>query len=152
MRTSHSTSRSSIFCSLREALIVALSFALATSLVVAVQGHAQEPAPSTNSPGWVVIPVSEYESLRARAFPAEHEPEAPPVEATLTRVDYDLQVNSSGDLAYGRASLTVDVIKDGWVRVAIPAGLLVREARLDGKEVSLVSGVAGKSGQLSALL
>jgi hypothetical protein len=97
--------------------------------------------------------VSEYESLRARAFPAEHEPEAPPVEATLTRVDYDLQVNSNGDLASGRASLTVDVIKDGWVRVAIPAGLLVREARLDGKLVSLISGSPGKGGnQLSAVL
>src|SRR6516225_1536303 len=152
MRTSDPTSRSSIFCSLREALIVSLSFALATFLIAAVQAHGQEPAPSTSSPGWVVIPVSEYESLRARAFPTEHEPEAPPVEATLTRVDYDLQVNPNGDLASGRANLTVDVIKDGWVRVAIPSGLLVREARLDGKEVSLVSGVAGKSGQLSAVL
>src|SRR5215472_14830796 len=153
MRTSHATSRSSIFCSLREALIVSLSFALATFLIAVVQAHGQEPAPSTSSPGWVVIPVSEYESLRARAFPAEHEPDAPPVEATLTRVDYDLHVNANGDLASGRASLTVDVIKDGWVRVAIPAGLLVREARLDGKLVSLVSGTPGKGGsQLSAVL
>src|SRR5215831_5554743 len=154
MRTSHPTSRSSIFCfSLREALIVSLSFALATFLIAVVQAHGQEPAPSTSSPGWVVIPVSEYESLRARAFPTEHEPEAPPVEATLTRVDYDLQVNPNGDLASGRASLTVDVIKDGWVRVGIPPGLLVREARLDGKLVSLVAGTPGKgSGQLSAML
>jgi hypothetical protein len=36
--------------------------------------------------------------------------------------------------------LTVDVLKDGWVRVPIPGGLLVREARLDGKLVSLVDG------------
>jgi hypothetical protein len=36
----------------------------------------------------------------------------------------------------------VDVLKDGWARVPIPAGLLVREARVDGKLVSLVySGV-----------
>jgi hypothetical protein len=75
------------------------------------------------------------------------------VEATLTRVDYDLHVNGTGDLATGQASLTVDVIKDGWVRVAIPSGLLVREARLDGKLVSLVSGMPGKGGnQLSAVL
>src|SRR5215469_14123433 len=153
MRTSHKTSRSSIFCSLREALIVSLSFALATFLVAAVGAHGQEPPASASSPGWVVIPVSEYESLRARAFPGEHDPEAPPVEATLTRVDYDLQVNASGDLASGRASLTVDVIKDGWVRVAIPAGLLVREARLDGKLVSLVPHTGGKGGEhLSAVL
>ncbi len=53
-------------------------------------------------------------------------------------MDYDLHV--TGDLAAGRASLTVDVLKDGWVRVPVPAGLLVREARLDGKPVSLVPG------------
>jgi hypothetical protein len=81
----------------------------------------------------------------------EHDPEPPPIDATLTRVDYDLHI--TGDLAAGRASLTVDVLKDGWVRVPIPSGLLVREARLDGKPVSLVSGGAGKGGtQLSVLL
>jgi hypothetical protein len=35
-------------------------------------------------------------------------------------------------------------LKDGWVRVPVPAGLLVREARLDGKLVSLVPGAQGK--------
>ncbi|HYT21794.1 MAG TPA: hypothetical protein VEW05_16395 [Candidatus Polarisedimenticolia bacterium] len=86
-----------------------------------------------------------------RAYPTEREPEPPPVETTLTRVDYDLRID--GELASGRASLTVDVLKDGWVRVPVPAGLLVREARLDGKLVSLVPSVGGKAGsQLSALL
>ena len=151
MRTSTNLSRNYIFSSLREPLIVALSFALATLFVAALTAHAQEPAPAPAALGWVVIPVDEYQHLRARAFPAEREPEPPPVEATLTRVDYDLRI--VGDLATGRASLTVDVIKDGWVRVAIPSGLLVREARLDGKLVSLVPGPAGKSGsQLSAML
>src|SRR3981189_1358550 len=104
-----------------------------------------------HSPGWVVLPVEEYRTLHARAFPVERDPEPPPVEATLTRVDYDLRINS--DLASGRASLTVDVLKDGWVRVPIPVGLLVREARLDGKLVSLVPGAGAKAGgQLSALL
>jgi len=103
-------------------------------------------------PGWVVIGLDEYKTLRAKAYPPEHEPEPPPVEATLSRVDYDLHVN--GEFAYGRASLTIDVLKDGWVRVPIPAGLLVREAKLDGRSVSLVSGpAAGKSGsQLAAVL
>jgi hypothetical protein len=101
--------------------------------------------------GWVVIPVEEYRVLRAKAYPLDHDPEPPPLDVTLTRVDYDLHV--AGDLAAGRASLTVDVLKDGWVRVPVPAGLLVREARLDGKEVSLVPGAPGKSGaHLSALL
>src|SRR2546429_866491 len=104
-----------------------------------------------HSPGWVVLPVEEYRTLHARAYPTEREPEPPPVEATLTRIDYDLRID--GELASGRASLTVDVLKDGWVRVPIPAGLLVREARLDGKLVSLVSDTSGKAGsQLSALL
>lgn len=150
--------RSSVLSSLRESLLVSLSFALASFLIAtfAAHAHAQAAASSSSSaatPGWVVIPVGEYQHLREQAFPTEREPEPPPVEATLTRVDYDLHVNGNGDLATGQASLTVDVIKDGWVRVAIPAGLLVREARLDGKQVSLVSGTPSKGGsQLSAVL
>jgi hypothetical protein len=106
---------------------------------------------SSHASGWVVIPVDEYRVLRAKAFPVEHDPEPPPVDATLTRVDYELRVG--GDVAAGRATLTVDVLKDGWVRVPIPPGLLVREARLEGKLVSLVPGAAGKgTPQLSALL
>jgi hypothetical protein len=116
----------------------------------AALGEEKAAEPSHNA-GWVVIPVEEYRVLRAKAYPVERDPEPPPLDATLTRVDYDLHV--TGDLAAGRASLTVDVLKDGWVRVPVPAGLLVREARLDGKLVSLVPGEKGKSGpQLSALL
>lgn len=111
----------------------------------------EKPAEPAHAAGWVVIPVEEYRVLRSKAYPAEHDPEPPPLDATLTRVDYDLQV--AGELAQGRANLTVDVLKDGWVRVPVPAGLLVREARLDGKEVSLVPAAQGKSaGHLSALL
>jgi hypothetical protein len=98
-------------------------------------------------PGWVVIPVTEYQALRGKAFPPEREAE-PSVEATLTKVDYDLRID--GPLASGRAALTVDVLKEGWVRVPIPQGLLVRESSLDGRSVALVP-VAGRSGQLSAI-
>src|SRR5467141_263090 len=123
-------------------LFLAVLFACAANSVAQTAAH---------SPGWVVLPVEEYRTLHAWAYPTEHDPEPPPVEATLTRVDYDLRID--GELASGRASLTVDVLKDGWVRVPIPAGLLVREARLDGKLVSLVTGAGGKAGsQLSALL
>src|SRR5438045_1503861 len=110
-----------------------------------------KPAASAHAAGWVVIPVDEYRVLRAKAYPVEHDPEPPPLDATLTRVDYDLHI--LGDLAAGRATLTIDVLKDGWVRVPVPPGLLVREARLDGKQVSLVPGSQGKGGaHLSALL
>jgi len=106
---------------------------------------------SAHSPGWVVISVPDYRALRVRAFPAEREPEPPPVDATLSRVDYDLRVDS--DVASGHATLTVDVLKNGWVRVPIPSGLFVREAKLDGKPLSLASLSASKeSNQLSALL
>jgi hypothetical protein len=99
--------------------------------------------------GWVVIPVTEYEALRGKADPRPPKPDAAPVDATLTRVDYDLHVAAA--LVSGRANLTVDVLKEGWVRVPIPAGLLVREARLSGQLVSLAA-TPGKSGQFSAVL
>src|SRR5215831_15733082 len=92
--------------------------------------------------GWVVIPVSEYEALRKRAYPAVREPAAPPLDATLSRVEYDLQVRRG--VATGRATLTVDVLGGEWVRMPIPAGLLVREARLDGKPAPLVPGAGGR--------
>jgi hypothetical protein len=119
-----------------------------TLLIPAQSARAQDK--DAHSPGWVVLPIDEYRSLRARAFPAEREPEPPPLDATLTRVDYDLRVN--GDFASGHATLTIDILKDGWVRVPIPSGLLVREARLDGKPVSLVASTSGKSGALAAML
>lgn len=121
-----------------------LAFLLLSTLISTAQD-------TSHAAGWVVIPVEEYQSLRARAFPTAGEPALPPVDATLTRVDYDLRI--AGDLATGRATLTVDVLKDGWVRVAIPSGLLVREAKLDGKLVSLAPVTQAKSGnQLSAVL
>jgi hypothetical protein len=115
-------------------------------LLIATVSKSQE----TRSSGWVVIPVSEYRALHAKAYPADQEPEASPVQATLTRVDYDLQIR--GDVARGRVSLTVDVLKDGWVRVPIPSGLLVREAKLDNKLVSLAPASGKGSGQLTAVL
>jgi hypothetical protein len=96
---------------------------------------AQTPAPPD---GWVVLPVDEYKALRERANPQPAPPSPPPVDATLTRIDYDLRIEN--DAVAGRALVTVDVMRDGWVRVQIPAGLMVRDARLDGQPVSLVEG------------
>src|SRR5215471_8130552 len=125
---------------------------LAVSFLLPVGAFAQDKsADPSHAAGWVVIPVEEYRVLRAKAYPVEHDPEPPPLDATLTRVDYELLV--SGELAQGHANLTVDVLKDGWVRVPVPAGLLVREARLDGKQVPLVPGPQGKgASHLCALL
>src|SRR2546423_15541394 len=106
---------------------------------------------TSHSAGWVVISVDAYRSLRARAYPVEHEAPGSPVPATLTRVDYDLRAD--GELATGHAAITIDVLREGWVRVPIPAGLLVGEAKLDGRLVSLVAEEGGKStGQPCALL
>jgi hypothetical protein len=132
----------------RVSLRLSLLFVFLAVFGVPTSSPAQD---ASHSPGWVVIPVREYRALRLKAFPLERDEEASPVEATLTRADYELQI--SGDLAAGRASLTVDVLKDGWVRVPIPEGLLVSQARLDGKLLSLVSAPGHKDGsQLSALL
>ena len=111
-------SRLGIFSSrpLRSIAIKAFSLTLFV-IFVAAAAPAQSPA-TTN--GWVVLPVSEYTALRNAAFPPDAEPVPPPVEATLSRIDYDLKID--GDLASGEARLTVDVIKDGWVRLALPSG------------------------------
>src|ERR1051325_6862649 len=101
------------------------------------------PAQNPVSPdGWVVLPVADYHALRQAAFPDEREPEPPPVDATLTRVDYDLKVD--GDVAAGQARLTIDVIKNGWGRVAIPGGLMIRQAHPDGRPASPATGVSEK--------
>ncbi|HEV7472845.1 MAG TPA: hypothetical protein VGN90_02280 [Pyrinomonadaceae bacterium] len=114
--------------------VLFLSLFLVFATVICPKQIAAQPAPAN---GWVVLPVAEYQALRQAAFPADAEPEPPPVEATLTRIDYDLKVD--GDLATGEARLTIDVIKDGWVRLQLPQGLMVREAQLDGHQVTLVT-------------
>ena len=120
-----------------------------TNFLVGPSVQAQEKSSGVaHAAGWVVIPVEEYRVLRAKAYPVEPNPEPPPMEATLSRVDYDLQI--SGGIASGRANLTVDVLKDGWVRVPAPSGLLVRQARLNGELVALVPAKSGN--HLSALL
>jgi hypothetical protein len=118
------TSILSVVLDLREcALRRLLPCLVAACICSVVEVRAQEkPAESAHASGWVVIPVEEYRVLRAKAYPVEHDPDPPPLDATLTRVDYDLHV--TGELAAGRANLTVDVLKDGWVRVPVPAGLL----------------------------
>ena len=114
---------------------------LCTSVVVAVFAivpptvRAQEPA---RTDGWVVLALDDYRALRARAFPSPPDPLPPPVDATLTRVDYELRVN--GDTVAGEARLTIDVLKQGWVSIQVPAGMLVRAARLEGRPTALVDG------------
>lgn len=112
-----------------------LTLALLSLIISAIPSVAQSSANAAD--GWVVLPVSEYVALRKAALPSAAEPVPPPVEATLTRIDYDLKVD--GELASGEVKLTVDVIKEGWVRVALPVGLMVQEAKLDGRQVNLVT-------------
>src|SRR5579862_1329502 len=117
---------------MRRALLVHAAF------VVCVGLSAADTFAQTTADGWVVLPVDEYRTLRERANPAAALPAAPPVEATLTRVDYDLRVDT--ETVEGRAVLTIDVLRDGWTRVQIPAGLMARSATLDGQIVALEDG------------
>jgi hypothetical protein len=122
---------------------------IATALTFATTfAFGQAAAP--NAEGWVVLPVSEYAALRHAAFPADVEAAPPAVEATLSRLDYELKVD--GDLASGEARLTVDVIREGWVRVPLPDGLMVRDAKLDGRAVSLVKHPSDKGPGTAELL
>lgn len=111
------------------------SVLIAIAIAGGVSASAQSTAPTPD--GWVVLPVGEYAALKHAASPTEPEPEPPPVAATLSRIDYNLKID--GDLATGEARLTVDVIKNGWVRVPLPEGLMVREAQLDGHAVNLAT-------------
>jgi len=105
-------------------------------LIAIAQGVAAQDAPRPE--GWVVLPIDEYRALRARAFPGTPEPAPPPIDAALTRVDYDLRV--AGDSVTGQVRLTVDVLRQGWASVQVPAGMLVRDARIDGRPTALVEG------------
>ena len=112
---------------------------LAGVFVCVLYGSGGADAQTTAPPdGWVVLTVDEYRVLRQRANPTPTPTPSPPVDATLTRLDYDLRVDS--DAVTGRAQLTIDVLRDGWTRLQIPAGLMVREANLDGVPVALVDG------------
>jgi hypothetical protein len=111
---------------------------------------ASPPAGDRGAEGWVVLPLQEYRALRDRAHPPDIEPSPAPVEATLTRVDYDLR--AQGDSATGVARLTIDVLGQGWVRVGIPPGLLVRGARLDDRPAPLVDAGRGKAREPQVLL
>jgi hypothetical protein len=133
-------------------LFVWLSVLIASTIIIALAADvASAQSGATTPDGWVVLPVTEYAALKRAAAPAEPEPELPPVEATLSRIDYDLKID--GDLASGEARLTVDVIKNGWVRVPLPEGLMVRDAQLDGRPVNLVTQPAEQGpGTLELLL
>lgn len=106
-----------------------------TILLCASAIAAQEPP---RAEGWVVLSLNEYRALRERAFPTPADPSPPPVDATLTRVDYELRV--AGDTVTGQARLAIDVLKQGWVSVQAPTGVLVRDARLEGRPITLVDG------------
>lgn len=93
---------------------------------------------AARSDGWVVLPIEQYRALRASAYPSPVDPLVPPIETALTRVDYDLRV--AGESVSGEVRLTIDVLKQGWVSVHVPPGLLVREASLDGRRTALVDG------------
>jgi hypothetical protein len=130
---------------------------LGASLVAAVGvAGAQTPAPAPaqdtvgRGDGWVVLPVDEYRALRTRAYPPDRPAEPPPVDAVISGVDYDLTAN--GESASGQARLTIDVFKEGWVRVPMPPGLLVRDARIDGRQVALVEDASSKVKTSSLLL
>src|SRR5262249_20660823 len=118
---------------LQEVAMSRARLALAAVVVLTCCRAVTAAAQVTPPEGWVVLPVDEYRALRAQALPPAPPAAGPPVDATLTRIDYDLRLEN--DSIAGRALLTIDVLRDGWTRVQIPAGLMVRDARLDGQPV-----------------
>jgi hypothetical protein len=132
----------------RQSVVRGLIALLSCGSLLGAASMARAQDPPTPSPaarageGWVVLPVNEYRELRTKAFPRDRPPDPPPVDAAISGVDYELTVN--GDSASGQARITIDVLKEGWVRIPMPQGLLIREARLDARPVALVdAAVAG---------
>jgi hypothetical protein len=119
-----------------------LVFTICATLTCVQNLWAQEPA---RTDGWVVLPVEEYRELRSRAYPSTPDPAPPPVDAALSRVDYDLRV--AGETLTGQARLTIDVLKEGWVSLQTPPGVLVRDARLDGRPTRLVAATSNRAGR-----
>jgi hypothetical protein len=107
-------------------------------LSVVLLAHSSWAQAPPSPDGWVVLSLDDYRALRARALPSPPEPGSPPVDAALTRVDYTLR--ATADTVSGEAQLAIDVLKQGWVSVQVPSGLLVRDARLDGQRTALVAG------------
>lgn len=75
---------------------------LAVVMAMMVMAHPAGAQDAVRADGWVVLPIEEYRALRARAFPSVPEPAPPPVDAALTRVDYDLRVAAGGETATDR--------------------------------------------------
>ncbi|MEW6364809.1 MAG: hypothetical protein AB1714_09245 [Acidobacteriota bacterium] len=117
---------------------VVLGLLASSALSVALAGN------SSSDGGWVVLRVEDYRDLMEKAVTLEPKPAPPPVHATLTQLDYDLRI--SADAAHGTARLVVDVLNDGWVRVAIPRDFQVRATRIDGNPGSVV-GAASEKGE-----
>jgi hypothetical protein len=113
---------------------------LLAATVLASPAWPQPPKPE----GWVVLPVADYRALREKADPVPPELEPPPTDASLSRLDYELHVE--GDAALGEVRAAIDVLKEGFVRVPVLSGLLVREARLGDRAVALFDGGAAQKG------
>ena len=80
------------------------------AIVAVLMGAASVPAQdAVRQDGWVVLPIEEYRALRARANATPPDPAPPPLDATLSRVDYDLRI--AGETVTGEARLTIDVLK-----------------------------------------
>src|SRR5258708_40022411 len=97
-------------------------------VVCVARVSASQDAPRAD--GWVVLGIDEYRALRARAFPSTPDPAPPPVDATLTRVDYDLRVVAGGgEPGTGPAPRWGRVRKPGPARAPVRARTLGRDAR-----------------------
>src|SRR5512138_3080827 len=107
------------------AIILRLTFALGAVLLVASASFAQ--ARPDSPPGTVTLPLADYDKLVDRAAHPPAPPERSPVPAVVSRAD--LQVRLSAADLRGTATVQVDVLREGRVKVPLLEGATLIEVQ-----------------------
>jgi hypothetical protein len=113
---------------MKKSLLVLLMFACAA----AIAQQKTVPLPDANN---VTLPLDEYNKLVELAAHPPKKPALPPVNFSLKRADMKLRVEN--DHVAGSIQLEGETFKKGMMKVPLTTGMMILEARQEGKAVPL---------------